>query len=224
SIEKQGAGAAMIKNPRRARAVIRAAMEGVADGGEAIPVSVKTRIGFNKNELETWLPELLAEKPAMITVHARTRKDMSKVPARWEHVKCAVEIRDELQKTLQKNEQTLIFGNGDITDLEDGRNKAKAAGADGAMLGRAIFGNPWLFGVPAISIEEKLWVMVEHTALFEELLGDIKNFAIMKKHFKAYVNGFDGAVELRGRLMETETADQVKNIVDEFLTSQKPLI
>ena len=93
TIEKQGCGSAMIKKPELAAEIIRAAKR----GGEGLPVSVKTRIGYNKNELETWLPALLAENPAVITVHARTRKEMSKVPARWEHVARAVEIRNELQ-------------------------------------------------------------------------------------------------------------------------------
>ena len=211
SIEKQKAGAAMMKNPRLAREIIRAAKEGVADGGDAIPVSVKTRIGYNKNELETWLPELLAEKPALITVHARTRKEMSDVPARWEHVKRAVEIRDEM------GSETLIFGNGDVQDINDAREKARETGADGVMLGRAIFGNPWLFADKSVTTKEKLRVLLEHTKLFEELLGDVKSFAVMKKHFKAYVNGFDGAVELRTKLMETNNAKEVEDII-------KPLI
>ena len=174
--------------------------------------------------MEDWLPELLAEKPAMITVHARTRKEMSDVPARWEHVKRAVEIRNEM------GSETLIFGNGDVTDLEDAKIKAAETGADGVMLGRAIFGNPWLFrnlsqnNTSAISIDQKLTVMVEHAKLFEELLTGFKNFSVMKKHFKAYVNGFDGAVELRAKLMETNTALEVENVVDEFLASKKPII
>ncbi len=104
SIEKQGAGAAMIKNPTRAREVVRAAMNGALEaarrglnGGRVLPVSVKTRIGFNTNQLEEWLPELLAEEPVVVTIHARTRKEMSKVPARWEEVKRAVDIRDRVQ-------------------------------------------------------------------------------------------------------------------------------
>lgn len=206
SIEKQCAGAALMKDPKLAREIIRAAKEGTH-----LPVSVKTRLGFNKNELETWLPELLAEEPAVITIHARTRKEMSKVAAHWDQVKRAVEIRDELKS------KTLIFGNGDVRDLEDARVKAKESGADGIMLGRAIFGNPWLFSGKIPTIKEKLEVMVEHTKLFEELLGDIKNFAIMKKHYKAYVNGWPGAAELRGKLMESKSATEVTHIVDEYL-------
>ncbi|MBI2048291.1 MAG: tRNA-dihydrouridine synthase family protein, partial [Parcubacteria group bacterium] len=90
-IEKQGAGAALIKNPTLAREIIRAAKRGAGE----LPVSIKTRIGYNTNEIETWLPELLKEKPVAITFHARTRKEMSKVSAHWDVVKRAIEIRDE---------------------------------------------------------------------------------------------------------------------------------
>ena len=216
SIEKQGGGAALIKNPALARELICAAKR----GAPGLPISVKTRLGYNKDILEEWLPQLLAENPAVITVHARTRKEMSKVPARWERVKKAVEIRDSL------GSETLILGNGDVKDVAEARQKAQESGADGIMLGRAIFGNPWLFSSSPssaeptgyrqehqnISLEEKLQVLVQHTKLFEELLPH-KSFAIMKKHYKAYVNGFDGAAELRGKLMETQNANEVAEII-----------
>jgi tRNA-dihydrouridine synthase len=134
-IERQGCGAAMIKNPAQAKAVIEAAKRGAPN----LPISVKTRLGYNKDELETWLPELLSTGLAAITIHARTRKEMSKVPARWDRVKRAVEIRNESGK------DTLIIGNGDALDIADAKAKAEASGCDGVMLGRAIFGNPWLF-------------------------------------------------------------------------------
>ncbi len=211
SIEKQGAGAALIKNPARAREVLGAAIEGAGE----LPVSVKTRIGYNKIELDTWLPELLAEKPAAITIHARTRKEMSKVPAQWEWVKRAVEIRNEMKS------ETLILGNGDVLDLRDAHKKVEATGADGAMLGRAIFGNPYVFNKEVkmndLPINDRLTIMLEHTKLFDELLGDIKSFAIMKKHYKAYVNGFSGASELRAELMNTNTYKEVEDRTHYFL-------
>lgn len=221
SIEKQGAGAGHIKNPEHAQKVILAVMEGAKKDGKNLPVSVKTRIGYNKNELETWLPVILETNPAVVTIHARTRKEMSLVPARWEHVKRAVEIRDSFVDSNGKKSETLIFGNGDVIDLEDAQKKAEETGCDGVMLGRAIFGNPWRFNreikVENISIQEKLRVMVEHTRLFEELLPH-KSFAIMKKHYKAYVNGFDGAKELRMQLMEAKNADEVAQTVEIFLS------
>lgn len=213
SIEKQGAGAAHIKNPERAQEVILAAKQGAQD----IPVSVKTRLGYNKDELDRWLPQVLEAKPAVVTIHARTRKEMSKVPARWERVARAVEIRNELDS------DALIFGNGDVVDVADAREKVKESGADGAMLGRAIFGNPWLFSEAVPTLHDKLRVLVEHTTLFEELLAH-KNFAIMKKHYKAYVRDFDGASELRTQLMEAPDASAVGDIVEEFIAKNKDLV
>ncbi|MEK7662528.1 MAG: tRNA-dihydrouridine synthase [Patescibacteria group bacterium] len=217
TIEKQGAGAALIKSEKLAREIIRAAKEGVED---KIPVSVKTRVGYNQDILEEWLGAILEEKPAALTVHARTRKEMSKVPARWEAVERAVKLRDFLQGESLA-ERMLIIGNGDVKDLADAETKARETGADGVMLGRAIFGNPWLFdkkaGYQNIKTKEKLEVMVEHTNLFEKLLGGKKNFSIMKKHYKAYANGFNGAKELRTKLMEAGNADEVEDIVNMFL-------
>jgi len=216
SVEKQGGGSASIKNPLNAQEVIRAAMRGASKNGKNLPVSIKTRIGYNKNELETWLPTLLETNPAVITLHARTRKEMSAVPARWEHIKRAVEIRDNFVDSNGKKSETLIFGNGDISSLEDAEKKVIEAGCDGAMLGRAIFGNPWCFNRDLkkenVSIPDRLRVMVEHTKLFEELLPH-KSFAIMKKHYKAYVNGWDGAKELRMKLMEAKDANEVGGIL-----------
>ncbi|MDP3958264.1 MAG: tRNA-dihydrouridine synthase family protein, partial [bacterium] len=152
SVEKQGAGANLIKNPKLAQEIIRAAMEGAG----SLPVSVKTRIGYHQENLEEWLGILLETRPAAITVHARTRKEMSKVAARWEEVARAA--------ALAKGTGTLIIGNGDVKDLADAEAKAKETGADGVMLGRAIFGNPWLFNrkikYEEISIAEKLKTMV----------------------------------------------------------------
>jgi len=233
SIEKQGAGAAMIKNPESAAAVIQAAKDGIKDAGRDIPVSVKTRVGYNKVQIDEWIPFLLEQDIAVLTIHARTRKEMSNVPARWEHVREVVAIRDRMKV------KTLILGNGDALNIEHAKKLALETGCDGVMLGRAIFGNPWLFspcegGVAASrggeftpppsghlplageEIRKRLEVMIEHTKLFEEILGSHKNFAIMKKHYKAYVNGFDGAKELRVKLMEAQNAAEVEKIVRDF--------
>jgi nifR3 family TIM-barrel protein len=229
TIEKQGAGAKLILNPSLARELVAAAKRGAG----TLPVSVKTRLGYNKDILEEWLPEILKAEPAVLTLHARTRKEMSKVDAHWDRVKRAVEIRNEL------GSKTLIVGNGDVKNIEDACQKAAESGADGVMLGRAIFGTPWLFaeeklqekslgggvsnsrsefGIKDFSNEvlRRLTIAVEHTKLFEELLGDIKNFAIMKKHFKAYVEGFPGAKELRIKMMEAKNAAEVEQLVNEF--------
>lgn len=215
SVEKQGSGAALIRTPELARELIVAAKRGAG----AVPVSVKTRIGYSKNELTppngTWLSTLLSAEPALITIHARTRQEMSLVPARWEHVRAAVDLRS------QQNSKTLIFGNGDCTDLDDARRRVAASGADGAMLGRAIFGNPWLWSGKKkedIPLAERLSVLVEHAQLFDELCPQ-KSFAVMRKHFKSYVLGTPGAKELTARLMTALNADDVAQIAQEWCSA-----
>ncbi len=216
SIEKQGSGSGHIKDWRVAQKVIRAAQEGAGD----IPVSVKTRIGYNKVELREWLPKILECNIPVLTVHLRTRKEMSKVDAHWEMMPEIVKLVRDMTGEL-KDGGTIILGNGDIKSVKEGKEKAKESGANGAMIGRGIFGTPWFFNEEAFekgkSIEERLTMLIEHTKLFEEKLCDIKNFAIMKKHYKAYVHDFDGAKELRTILMECNTSKEVEIKVKEFL-------
>ena len=174
NIQKQGAGASLINTPELAREIILATMEGAGD----MPVSVKTRIGYNKNEIETWLPVILSTNPAAITLHARTKKEMSDVPADWSQVKRHVEMRNEMKS------KTLIIGNGDVKNIAEGKLRAEETGCDGIMIGRGIFGNPWLFAdrKDDPSFEEKCTVLLEHSYLFEEIFGKTKKFAIIKKH------------------------------------------
>ncbi|MDO8566437.1 MAG: tRNA-dihydrouridine synthase [Candidatus Moranbacteria bacterium] len=213
NVMKQGAGANLMKDPKLAQELIIAAREGTIACGRELPISVKTRLGFNEDNLEVWLLALLQMRPAVITVHARTKKEMSKVPARWGSVKRAVEIAAW--------SGTLIIGNGDVKDLEDAGNKIRETGADGAMLGRAIFGNPWLFdrNKIAVTVEEKLCATVFHTQLFEEVWKDTKSFELMKKHYQAYVNHFPQAKELRAKLMACHSAQDVEKTIEEFLKS-----
>ena len=204
TVEKRGAGAALCKHPALAQAMIRAAKHGAG----RVPVSAKIRLGYDRNELDTWLPALLEAEPAAITIHARTRQEMSQVPAQWDTIEQAVAIRDRLGAPAR------VVGNGDAADLADARRKALNSGADGVMLGRAIFGNPWLFDKRRVLAEipaaEKLRVLLEHTRLFEELLGDIKSLDTMKKHYKAYLKGFDGAKALFLQLMEARDAKEIE--------------
>lgn len=214
NILKQGAGANLINSPNLAKEIIQATKKGA--GG--LPVSVKTRIGFNKNELETWLPILLEEKPAVITIHGRTKKEMSKVSARWDVIKRGVE--------MAKGSGVLIVGNGDVQDLEDGQKKAQESGVAGVMIGRAVLGKPWIFnhldiGRPSLKNEEKRFkILVEHIELFEEKYGEnqagrgrVKNFAMMKKHIKAYLTGFKGVKELRVKLMDCDSGEEAKKLI-----------
>jgi nifR3 family TIM-barrel protein len=209
AIEKGGCGSAMIKTPQLAREIIRAAKR----GGGGLPISVKTRIGYASNEISTWVPVLLEEGIANLTIHARTRNELSDVPARWEHVAEAVALRN------QRGVATRITGNGDVKDLADARVKIRESGCDGAMLGRAIYGNPWLFSEHVATPSERVEALIEHIRLFDELLGDTVNFATMKKHFKAYISGWDGSKEIRVALMDTTSAVEACTLLSNAILS-----
>lgn len=209
-IMKQGSCSALIDQPQLAREIIQATKEGAG----SLPVSVKTRLGTRSIVIEEWMRTLLAAEPALITIHGRTAQEMSKVPVHWDAVARAVEIRNKL------GSKTLIMGNGDIRDREEALEKIARYGLDGAMLGRAIFGNPWRFH-PTIKKEDVplnkvLEVLLEHTFLFEKLYSGKRNFAIMKKHFASYVQGFPGVKKLRADLMLTRSAAEVRQCISRF--------
>lgn len=218
NIQKQGCGAAMILNPENAVAVVAAAKQGVRDAGQEIPVSVKTRIGYNKEEIDTWIPVILSGGIDALAVHLRTKKEMSNVPAHWELMPQIVALRDTLAP------QTVIVGNGDVQNIADGDAKARTGGCDGIMVGRSVFGNPWFFdrasdGRPP-STQAHLAALMEHVVLYEKYFDGVKNFAVMKHHFKAYVNGFEDAAQLRGVLMETQTASEALDVLRAFRVKQ----
>lgn len=214
NICKQGAGSAMIKTPRLAQEVILAAKRGAGD----LPVSVKTRIGWTKNEVETWIPAILKCNVAAIILHGRTRKQMSKVPANWDIIARAAEI------VRKSGKPTLFVGNGDVVSLQQANEYIQEYKVDGVMIARGIFGKPWLFDSEldqdSLSVQKRLEIMLEHTRIFLEELPH-KNFNIMKKHYKAYVAGFDGAKELRIKLMESKTYAEVESHVQNFLSMEK---
>ncbi|MCD8495175.1 MAG: tRNA-dihydrouridine synthase [Candidatus Pacebacteria bacterium] len=209
TVNKQGAGAALCKNPPLAQEIIRATQAGAPH----LPISVKIRIGWTRNEIETWLPALLEADPAVITIHARTRQELSKVPPHWDAVARAVEIRNASGK------ETRIIANGGIMNHDDSRHVVALTGCDGVMMGKAVFGNPWLFdeSKKTVTVRERLMVMLEHTELFLELIGDIKKFSVMKKHYKAYVHGFPSAKELRIELMDAPDYATIQARVQQFL-------
>ncbi|MBU4536869.1 tRNA-dihydrouridine synthase, partial [Patescibacteria group bacterium] len=230
TILKQGAGANLISTPDLAREIIRATKRGAGD----LPISVKTRIGYKEDILEEWLPVIIEEKPAAITIHGRTQKEMSKVPADWDRIKKAVK--------MAKGSGIIMIGNGDVKSVKEGIQRAKESGVDGIMIGRGIFGNPWLFNHTGTEcpcdVEERLGVLMEHIELYEKYYakeykegnwvfkssrsdGRIKPFNMMKKHIGAYVRGFDGAKELRMELMETENEKKAVDILKKHLQNIK---
>jgi tRNA-dihydrouridine synthase len=229
-----GACAALIRTPELASEIIEATIKGArlqsplapANGGQAggLPVSVKTRLGYSKaDEMEGWVSHLLKHNIAALTLHARTKQEKSKVPAQWEKVKEAVILRDKIQESRSKGDRTLIIGNGDVKSREEGLKRVTETGCDGIMIARGAFGFPWMFREDnhQPSVKERLTVALEHAKLFQEKLGEHKSFFIMRKHFKAYATGFEGAAELRAKLLETKNTAEVESIVNDFLQSIK---
>jgi nifR3 family TIM-barrel protein len=250
SIEKQGCGAAMIKNPELAKEIVEAARRGVkkgavntmlARGEREIPVMVKTRIGYNKEAIDEWIYMLLSLGLPALTIHLRTRKEMSKVPAHWDLVPRIVALRDKVAAQNGDLPKTLIIGNGDVKSVEEARQKAELFGADGVMLGRAIFGNPFVFAhhtepkhfeqsaqsdqfgeegsrgraAEEISLQEKARALATLARSFEQLTPP-KSFHIFRKHIKAFITGFDGAAEIRAHLMECTTSQEIEKVLGDL--------
>lgn len=200
-IVKHDSGAGLIRNPELAKEIIRETKRGAGN----LPVSVKTRIGYNKIITEEWVLHLIEAEPSAIIIHGRTMKEMSKVPAHWDEIgKAAV---------LCRKAGILIVGNGDAVSYADGLEKAKQYDLDGIMVGRGIFTNPWFFNSsidPATKTpEERIELLKKHLQLFKELWGDSKSFDFMKKFFKIYIHGWNGAKELRMKLMSAKNAEQI---------------
>ena len=183
SVEKQGAGASLINNPELTKRIVRETKRGAGE----IPVTIKTRLGYNENVIEEWTRHLLEVEPVVITIHARTRRELSKVPANWDAIATAVDVRNRL------GSDALIIGNGDITSVAEARDIAEKTGADGVMIGRGIFGNPWLFNQEladsGVSITDRINVLIEHVSLFDQTFGKMKNFECMKKILQIIPHG-----------------------------------
>jgi nifR3 family TIM-barrel protein len=215
-VERRGAGASLIRHPQLAQAIIRAAKEGAG----TLPVSVKTRTGWNDTEQETLLPALLEAEPAMITIHARTRKELSLVPARWEHIARAVEIRNE------KGSATLIFGNGDVSSVADALQKARETGCDGVMIGRGALGNPWIFGVNGrgrgqteptpLSLDERKKVLRHHFTLVQAYYGEKWAVRKFQKHVYWYTKGLRGCASFHSRLSGLKDKNGLFEAIDSY--------
>jgi nifR3 family TIM-barrel protein len=242
AVEKQGAGSALIKNPKLAQEIMAVAKKAAG----SMPVSVKTRLGYNKIDYD-WIKTIIEAKPDAVTFHLRTRKELSEAPAHWE----------EASKLAQMGHKAgvVVICNGDVPSVAEGQILAQKHGVDGIMIGRGAFGQPWLFAGDTEQGEEflKVWpktqseeirglfknsspcsgrlkILIEHSKIFWDLYGPTetnqklfnghtKNFAVMRKHFKAYVSGFKGATTLRVKLMQTQNPDEVEAIVAKFIIS-----
>lgn len=203
-VTKTGACSALIENPALAAELIAAAKTG------GLPVSVKTRTGFKTRKTEEWLGFLLQQDIAALTLHARTSKEMSKVPAHWEEFKIAVDMRNEIAPG------TIIIGNGDIKNRQQGAALASEHGCDGIMIGRSVFTNPFCFETePRVHGEaELLKLLALHLDLFDATEQfQPRRFDPLKRFFKIYIRDFPGASELRDALMQTKTTAEVRALL-----------
>lgn len=203
-IVRQGACSALIGQPELAKEIVHATREATD-----LPVSIKTRIGLKKVNTEDWIGHLLETKPVLITIHGRIQKQQSEGEADWNEIGKAARLRDEMSP------DTLIHGNGDIMSYQEGLDNAKEHGIEGIMIGRGIFANPWFFNKTERekSPEERLKTLYLQAKLFTDTWPNQKNFAILKRFFKIYTNGFYGAANLRAQLMETNTIEDVEMVL-----------
>jgi tRNA-dihydrouridine synthase len=250
-----GCGAALIREPELARAIIRATRQGLQDwhngqslkqvgirpsaiaafkaanqrrcGSEIpaerrlLPISIKTRIGYDRIVIKDWISTLLEERPAAITLHGRTLQQGYKGSADWDAIAQAAAIA--------KDSGTLLLGNGDLMDMRDVYERIRQTQVDGVLIGQATQGNPWLFagkeqlkqslrGIgtvtpqPAVNLADRFNVMLEHSRHYETVVQN-HCFYGMRKNLLWYCRSFDGAEEMRAQMKHASSANDVERIL-----------
>lgn len=206
SVVRNGSGSGLIRTPELAGELIAAAKT------SGLPISVKTRLGdTNVEKWRDWLTFLLKQDVANLTIHLRTRKEMTKVPAHYELIPEIKQLRDEIAP------KTLLTINGDVVNRQQGEELAKKYGVDGIMIGRGVFQNPFAF--EKVSVEhtnaELLDMLKTHLDLHDKYSTDEtpRKFDPLKHFFKIYIRNFTGASELRDKLMHTKNTDEVREIL-----------
>lgn len=208
NVATKGKGSGLIQRPEIAAEIIQVAKAG------GIPVSVKTRLGYSEiDEWRDWLRHVFEQDIANLSIHLRTRREMSKVDAHWELIGEIKKLRDEIAP------DTLLTINGDIPDRKTGLELAEKYGIDGVMIGRGIFHNPYAFEKEPRehTSEELLGLLRLHLDLFDQYTeNEPRQFKPLRRFFKIYVRGIRGASELRHQLMSTNTTDDARKLLDEF--------
>ncbi len=208
NVAKKGKGSGLILRPDVAAEIIQATKAG------GLPVSVKTRLGYYEiDEWKDWLKHVFEQDIANLSIHLRTRKEMSKVDAHWELIEAIKNLRVEIAPN------TLLTINGDIPDRKTGRELAEKYGIDGVMIGRGIFHNPFAFEKEPRehTSKELLDLLRLHLSLFNKYEKDeIRQFKSLRRFFKIYVRGIRGASELRHQLMNTQSIAEARALLDEF--------
>jgi tRNA-dihydrouridine synthase B len=245
SVSQGGAGAGLIRTPELAKEIILATQKGVEDWNNGltvqdcpdlknkirkvieerqvnlpkkyqshdreVPVSVKTRVGFDKPITEEWIKTIVETNPAAIALHGRTLKQGYSGLASWEEIKLAGE-------TIKKHNPGIVFlGNGDTHNYSEAMEKVEKYSVDGVLIGRASFGNPWIFREDGKEgdINDRAELALEHAKLWEKSYGDREKYKFfpMRKHLAWYIKSFPNASEIRSELVRTNSSDQVEEIL-----------
>ncbi len=211
SVVKNGCCSALINNPDLAVEIIKSVKKGV---NGRVPVSVKLRTGFNEVDF-SWPELILKQGIDMLTVHGRTTKEMSKVPARWDDIKQVRILRDGIAPN------TMVVGNGDVLSREQGEELADDSGVDGIMIGRAVFNNPFVFQKNSQWLEASQKARLEAYKMYVELFlktyppeARIRNWHSLKRMAKMYIHGLEEASKFRHSLVRSESADEMLGILN----------
>lgn len=212
AVVKNACGGGIIQFPDRAVEIIEATKQGIAG---RLPLSVKTRLGFSEFD-EKWLSTLLAQNLSLLSIHLRTVKEMSKVPAHWELAYRVRELRDKLSP------ETLLVGNGDVETRAQAEALMEKHGYDGLMLGRAVFRDPFVFAKnspwPSFTPRQKVELYKRHVELFDETWRQGgRPIVTLNKFCKIYINDFPGAKETRAKLMDARSARELNALLSEVL-------
>ncbi len=267
SVAHAGAGAGLIRTPSLAQEIVRATKCGVQDwlNGATVrdcvdvppamakqvealhselptamqprrplPVSVKTRIGYDHSQVKEWIPQLLESEPVAITIHGRTLTQGYTGDSNWEEIGCAAQIA--------QGSQTLILGNGDLRSLEDAYERIDKYGVDGALIGRASYGNPYVFWQEGVPVREEamgrapvesreletpnyamLHIALDHARLYQESFGQMERYSFlpMRKHLGWYVRNLPGASHLRRTLVLTSSLEEAVMAIEEYLAYRR---
>ncbi len=207
NLTRDGSGARLITTPKRAKEIIHAAQDAAQD----VPVSVKTRLGFYEIETEAWSTMLLSQGLSMLTMHGRIGRKKYGEPANWAEIRKVVALRDALAP------QTKVIGNGDIRSVQEGEEKAQAAGTDGYMIGREAMLHPWVFtgrSKAEITRKERLDALVLHIQLYEKHYGEERPFHSQHKYFRSYMNNFSDARILRREMDQCHSPQEVYALIE----------
>ena len=197
-----------------------------------LPLSVKTRLGYEAVTVEGWVEELLMEQPAVISLHGRTLRQMYRGMADWSAIGRAA--------SLVKGTGTLLVGNGDIQSLDDIGVRVRETRVDGVLVGRGVLGAPWFFrskeqarmrarGLDGadvgrdpdeVSLNERFAVLVDHAQQFQALVGE-QQFYRMRKHLGWYCKGFPHAASLRARMVQVSSVEELHALLEDFQNRQE---